>query len=392
VPDTQAEPPAHVPAAVRRGLAPRTVVVTAGRPPAQPDAPLNVPVVLASTFRAGGRIEYAREGSPTGEALEEAVAALEGGTAVAFGSGMAAVNAVLDLVPAGGVIVAPTHAYTGVAVRLTELAAADRLDVRRVDVTDTAAIEAACQGAALLWLESPTNPMLEVADIRAGAQAAHEAGAITLCDNTFATPLLQQPLSLGCDIVLHSATKFLGGHSDLLLGVCCAADPDLADRLRTRRVLLGAAPGALECYLALRGIRTLALRVDAAQRSARTLAERLVEHPAVARVRYPGLPGDPGHGRAAAQMAGPGAIIAFEPVGGAAAADRLCAATRLWVHATSLGGVESLLERRRRWPAEAADVPRSLIRLSVGIEDVEDLWADLAAALDAAAAGAATSR
>ena len=365
----------------RSGLAPASLVVAAGRPPAEPDAPLNPPVVLASTFHAGGRLEYAREATPTGEAFEEVVGVLEGGTAVAFASGMGAVNAVLDLVPAGGVVVAPSHAYTGVAVRLDELADAGRLVVRRVAMSDAAAIAAAVEGASLLWLESPTNPMMEIADIVAAASAARAAGVITLCDNTFATPLLQQPLALGCDIVLHSATKFLAGHSDVLLGVVVAADPDLAESLRGRRVLLGAAPGAFELYLALRGVRTLALRVQRGTESAQVLAERLAVHPAVAQVRYPGLPDDPGHALASSQMRGFGAMLSFDLAGSAAQADAVCEATRLWTHATSLGGVESLLERRRRWAREALDVPESLVRLSVGIEDVEDLWRDLDAAL-----------
>lgn len=366
------------------GLSPRTVAVTAGRPPAHPDAPLNPPVVLASAFRAGGRMEYARETAPTTEAFEEVVGALEGGAAVAFASGMAAANAVLDTVAPTAVVVAPEHAYTGVSVRLQELAAAGRIRLRRVPVADTEAVASAVDGAALLWLESPTNPMLEVADLAACCAAAWAAGATVVADNTFATPMLQRPLDHGADVVLHSATKFLGGHSDLLLGALVTRDVELAETLRSRRVLLGAAPGALECYLAVRGVRTLPLRIERAQDNARVLADRLRGHPAVARVRYPGLPDDPGHDRAARQMAGPGALVAIETVGDAPTADRLCAATRLWVHATSLGGVESLLERRRRWSAESPGVPETLVRLSVGVEDVEDLWADLSAALDAA--------
>lgn len=368
------------------GLSLRTVAVSAGRPGAEPDAPLNPPIVLASAFRAGGRMEYARETAPTTEAFEEVLGALEGGVAVAFASGMAAVIAVLDTLATGSVVVAPEHAYTGVSVRLQELAAAGRITLRRVPVADTAAVTSAVDGAALLWLESPTNPMLEVADIAACAAAGRSAGAVVVADNTFATPVLQRPLDLGADVVLHSATKYLGGHSDLLLGALVSRDPDLAESLRSRRVLLGASPGALECYLAVRGIRTLPLRIERAQENARVLAGRLAGHAAVSRVRYPGLPDDPGHSRAGRQMAGPGAIVAIETVGDAAVAERVCSGTRLWVHATSLGGVESLLERRRRWPAEAPGVPDTLLRLSVGVEDVEDLWADLSDALDRARA------
>jgi len=346
--------------------APDTVAVTAGRPAAVPDAPLNTPIVPASTLHAGGTWEYAREGAPTTSALEEAIGALEHGTAVVFSSGMAAANAVMDLVPPGGLVVAPTSAYTGVAVRLRELAEVERIRLVTVDVDDTAAVQAACSGAALLWLESPTNPLLQVADLPACIAAGHDAGVLVLVDNTFATPLLQQPLAMGADVVLHSVTKALSGHSDLLMGAIVCADPALAEQVRIRRVLLGAAPGAFDCYLALRGLRTLAVRIARAQDNARAITAHLSRHPAVSRVRYPGW----------------GTIAAIELTGGVPAAAQLSAEVRLWVHATSLGGVESLLERRRRWPLESAVVPEDLVRLSFGIENADDLWADLRAALD----------
>jgi cystathionine gamma-synthase len=345
-------------------LSPETVAVTAGRPRAAPDQPLNAPIVPASSFHAGGTMEYAREGAPTTAALEEALGALEHGTAVAFSSGMAAANAMMDLVPTGAVVVAPSAAYTGVAVRLRELDAAGRIVLRIVEADDTAAVTAACAGAHLLWLESPTNPLLQVADLPACIAAAHSAGALVLIDNTFATPILQTPLDLGADVVMHSVTKWISGHSDLLMGALVAREPALADRLCERRVLLGGAPSAFDCYLALRGLRTLALRVQRAEATARTICERLGEHPAVQRVRYPGFGG-----------------IASIDLADAAAADRLCASVALWTHATSLGGVESLLERRRRWPLESATVPEGLVRLSFGIEAAEDLWADLEQAL-----------
>lgn len=344
---------------------PDTVVVTAGRPPAQPDAPLSTPIVPASTFHAGGAWEYAREGAPTTAALEDAIGALEHGTAVVFASGMAAANAVMDLVPAGGLVVAPSAAYTGVAVRLRELAEIGRIRLAIVDVDDTTALREACAGAALLWLESPTNPLLQVADLPACIAVGHDAGALVLVDSTFATPMLQQPLTLGADIVLHSVTKALSGHSDLLLGAVACIDPELAEQLRTRRVLLGAAPSAFDCYLALRGLRTLAVRISRAQETARDLTVRLEGHPAISRVRYPGW----------------GTIASIEFTAGVPAAEHLCSSVRLWVHATSLGGVESLLERRRRWPRESPVVPEDLVRLSFGIEDADDLWTDLAAAL-----------
>jgi cystathionine gamma-synthase len=358
-----------------------TQLVHAGRPPADPGNPVNYPVELSSTYHAGGAVEYARDGTLGMRALEEAVGPLEGGEAVAFASGMAAANAILDLLPAGAIVVAAEFTYTGVAVRLRELDERGAITLRKVDIADTDAVIAAIDGADAVWVESPTNPMMEIADIPAISAAARAAKALVICDNTFATPLGQRPLDMGADIVLHSATKALGGHSDCLLGVVVTADPERATALRLRRTLLGAAPGALECYLVLRGLRTLSLRQARSQASARVIAERLAEHPAVERVRYPGLPDDPGHDRCARLMAGPGFMMAIDVTGGAATAQAVAESTRLWVHATSLGGVESLIERRRRWPAENPRVPEGLLRLSVGIEDPEDLWADLARAL-----------
>ena len=346
-------------------LSVETIAVSAGRPAAGPDQPLNTPIVPASAFHAGGSIEYAREAAPTTSALEAAIGALEHGTAIAFASGMAAANAVMDLVPPGAVVVAPSAAYTGVAVRLRELDGIGRISLRIVDADDTDGVRTACEGAHLLWLESPTNPLLQVADLPACISAAHASGALVLVDNTFATPILQTPLDLGADLVLHSVTKSLSGHSDLLLGAIVARDSERAEAVRIRRVLLGAAPSAFDCYLALRGIRTLALRVERAQANATELARRLDGHPVVARVRYPGF----------------GTIVAIETVGGASVADALCASVRVWTYATSLGGVESLLERRRRWPLESTTVPEGLVRLSVGIEGIEDLWVDLDRAL-----------
>ena len=359
------DPQAHADVA----LSIETVVVRAGRPPVVPGQPLNAPIVPASAFHAGGDIEYAREMAPTTTDFEQALGALEGGTAIAYSSGMAAANAMLDLVPMGGVVVAPSAAYTGVAVRLRELAAIGRIDLRIVEVDDTPAVAAACDGAALLWLESPTNPLMQVAELRRCIALAHTWDALVLVDNTFATPILQRPLADGADVVMHSVTKAISGHSDLLMGALVATEPDLAERLRIRRVLLGAAPSAFDCFLALRGLRTLALRVERGQASARDLTQRLADHPGVERVRYPGF----------------GTMAAIDVRGGADAADRLGAAVRVWTHATSLGGVESLLERRRRWPLESERVPDNLVRLSFGIESAEDLWTDLDAALRSAA-------
>lgn len=364
-----------------------TVAVTAGRPAPEAGAPLSVPPVLTSTYVAGGRLGYARNGNPTWTALEEAVGALEGGRALAFASGMAAVAAVLDPLPDGAVVVAPRHCYNVTLAMLADLRAQRNVEVRLVDIADTAATLEALDGATLLWAESPTNPMLEVADLPAVLAAARRRGVLSCVDNTFATPVNQRPLDAGADLVVHSGTKYLSGHSDVVLGAVVSADDDRHDAVLRHRTVRGAVPGPVEAWLVLRGIRTLHLRVERAQHNAGVLAQRLSEHPSVAAVRYPGLPSDPGHERAKAQMHGFGAMLGFEPVGGPAAAEAVCTRTRLWVHATSLGGVESTLERRRRWPEESTTVPESYIRASVGVEDVEDLWSDLDAAISAAAAG-----
>jgi cystathionine gamma-synthase len=336
-----------------------------------------VPPVFASSFRSGGEYEYARnEGTPTWAALEQVVGQLEGGTATAFASGMGAAAAVVDLLPAGSRVVVPADSYT--AVR--QLVAARGHAVEPRDTTDTDATLAAVDGAALLWLESPSNPLMDVADLPALCAGARAAGVLVAVDNTFATPLLQHPLELGADLVVHSGSKYIGGHADLLIGLAVTADEALAARVRHHRMLSGATPGGMEAFLALRGVRTMPLRVRQGQESAGVLAERLAEHPAVTRVRYPGLPTDPGHERAAAQMSGFGAMLSFEVAGGAAAADAVCATLRVIHAATSLGGVESTIERRAKLPGQE-HVPPSLLRLSVGCEHVEDLWSDLDTAL-----------
>ena len=347
-------------------LHPDTLAVIAGRPPHTPDQPMSVPVHLTSTYVAGGELEYGRYGNPTWTAFEETLGALEGGRCVAFASGMAAVAAVLDLVEPGGTVVAPRHSYTGTVAALQEREEQGRLRAVFVDITDTAAVAAACEGAAMVWFESPTNPALEVADIAAIARAAHEHGALVAVDNTFATPLLQRPLALGADVVVHSATKYISGHSDVLMGAVVAASDELADAAVHRRSLHGAIPAPLETFLALRGLRTLPVRLERAQATAQDLVRRLADHPALDEVRYPGF----------------GAIVSIVVRGGAEPADALVQRTRLWVHATSLGGVESTFERRRRWALEQPTIPEGLVRLSVGLEHVDDLHRDLVAALD----------
>ncbi len=368
------------------GLAAATLAVTAGRPPHEPGSSLNVPPVLSSTYAAGGPVSYARIANPTWTALEDVLAALEGpgSTALAFASGMAAITAVAELAPVGGLVVGQRVAYSGTRGQLARWAARGRIVLREV-AADADALMGAVDGAALVWLESPTNPTLEVVDIAAVAVAAHAAGALVVVDSTFATPLGQHALDLGADLVVHSATKYLAGHSDVLLGAVLTRDEALAFQIGQNRILGGAIPGPMEAWIALRGLRTFPLRFERSCASAAELARRCQGHPAVSRVRHLSLPDDPGHALASAQMGAFGAIVSVELAGGAQAAEAVAERTRVWVHATSLGGVESTLERRRRWPEESADVPEGLLRLSVGIEDVEDLWADLSAALDTVA-------
>jgi cystathionine gamma-synthase len=361
-----------------RAWHPETIAVAAGRDES-PGAPLNVPPTLVSAFRDGGPIAYSREGNPTWGAFEQAMGALEGGRAVAFASGQAAIAALISTLPVGGRVMAPDGCYLGTRALLKDLGNKGRLCLQLVDITDTRAVLTALPTTDMAWVESPTNPLLGVADLPAILQAASAAGVLTVVDNTFATPLVQQPLRWGATAVVHSVTKYIGGHSDLLMGAVVVATDDLYTTLAHQRSLQGAVPGAFEAYLALRGMRTLPVRLARQQATAQVLAERLAGHPAVTRVRYPGLSSDPFHGRARAQMQGFGAIVSFE-VANRQAAEELVASLRLIVPATSLGGVETTLERRNRWPGEEA-VPPALLRLSVGLEHPDDLWADLEQAL-----------
>lgn len=351
------------------GLAPASILVSAGRQPRVPGAGVNAPLELTSTYVADGPVSYARGGNPTWSAFEDALGALEGGSALVFSSGMAAIAAALSLAPEGAVIVAPIHAYNGTGAILESLEKAGRATVRRVDISDTTAVIEALRGAEVLWAESPTNPMLEVADLPRLFEAARAEGVLIVCDNTLATPLVQQPLSMGADVVVHSVTKYLAGHADVILGATVTADTDrghgFEGTLARYRLIHGAIAGPMETWLALRGLRTMHLRVERSSANAAELARRLKGHPAVQRMRYPGF----------------GSILAIEVHGGPEGAESVAAQVRLWTHATSLGGVESLIERRRRHPDEPATVPENLLRLSVGVEDIEDLWRDLAAAL-----------
>ena len=344
---------------------PETQAITAGRPDIGADAALNPPIVLTSTFHAGGPIGYGRYGNDTWNALEDAISALEGGQTLAFSSGMAAVSAVFSILPIGAPVVASNQGYSGVMTLLKTFHESGRLEVRFVDIVDTSSVIDAMKGAALVWIESPTNPCLDVAELKTLIGAAKKSGIGVAVDNTFATPLIQNPLAMGADIVMHSVTKFLSGHSDVLMGSLSTNDQALFKRLQDARSFSGSIPGPFESWLALRGLRTFPLRFAKSQENAKELVSRLSAHPKVSRVRYPGF----------------GAIISFEVAGTAEETQTVCESSTLISHATSLGGIESLWERRRRWPIESASVPEQLIRLSVGCEHVDDIWNDINAAL-----------
>ena len=353
---------------------PETWAIVGGRPAPNPGAPLNTPVVAASTYVLGGPRIYTRNEATAGwEAFEAMLGGLEGGHAVAFASGMAACAAVLGQLPSGAHLVLGEDCYQAVAGVAEMGVRRHRWRVERLPASDPRWLTRASQ-ADLLWLESPSNPLLEVADVAAICAAPRRAGTRVVIDNTLATPLLQRPLELGADVVVHSATKLIGGHSDLLLGAAVTADERQLHELQSARSLTGATPGMLECFLALRGARTLALRLGHAQASAERLAARLSEHPAVGRVRYPGF----------------GTMVSFE-LADAAAADRACRATRIIRHATSLGGVETTMERRSAHPGQE-HIPPGLIRLSTGCVHFDDLWQDLESALAHARSAPARNR
>jgi cystathionine gamma-synthase len=297
---------------------------------------------------------------------------------------MAAISAVFSLLPEGSVIVAANSGYQGTTTLLKKLHQSEKLKVRFVNLANTAETLAAIPGAQMLYLESPINPLLEVIDLPKIIAAGKEAGCGVAVDNTLATPLLQNPLALGADIVIHSVTKYLSGHSDLILGSLSTNDTALYNRLEQSRRYGGAIAGPFESWVALRGIRTFALRMQRSQENALELAKRLSSDARVVKVRYPGLPNDPYHQLAKSFMRGFGAMISFDVKGTVEQVDLMCNSSRLITNATSLGGVESIWERRRRWATESTLVPENLVRFSVGIENVDDLWADIDQALNSA--------
>jgi len=365
-------------------LATETKVVAAGRPEKKPDGALNPPIALNSTFHEGGPIGYARYGNETWSALEDAISVLEGGQTLIFSSGMAAISSAFSLLPESAVIIASHNGYQGTTTMLKKMHEAKRLEVRFVDLANTDAVLAVLPGAQMLYLESPTNPAIEVVDLPKVIAAGKAAGCWVAVDNTLATPMIQNPLALGADITLHSVTKYLSGHSDLLLGSVSTNDKALYSRLEQARRYGGAIAGPFEAWLALRGLRTFALRMQRSQENAMELANRLAKDPRVSKVRYPGLTTDPYHERAKSFMKGFGAMISFEVKATTAQIDQMCDFSKLITNATSLGGVESIWERRRRWATESHTIPENLIRFSVGIEDVNDLWADIQFAFTAA--------
>ncbi|BDG59251.1 trans-sulfuration enzyme family protein [Caldinitratiruptor microaerophilus] len=356
---------------------------------------VNVPVYLTSTYRqeAIGRhkgYEYSRTGNPTRAALEQLIAGLEGGSrGLAFGSGLAALTTILLLFQAGDHLILGDDVYGGTFRLQDKVFRRFGLEATRVDTTRPEAVAAAfTPRTRAVLVESPTNPLLKISDLRALAELAHARDALLIVDNTFMTPYFQRPLELGADVVWHSATKYLGGHSDVVLGLVVARDPALGERLAFLQNAAGAVPGPLDCYLVIRGIATLPLRMQAHEAGARRVASYLAAHPRVRRVYYPGLPDHPGREVHERQATGYGGMIAFD-VGSARAAERVVERVRLFYLAESLGGVESLIEVPSRMthgslPAEvreALGITDGLIRLSVGVEDPEDLVADLDQAL-----------
>jgi cystathionine beta-lyase/cystathionine gamma-synthase len=362
------------------------------------------PIVLSSTFAQDGPaqlkagFDYSRAGNPTRTALEQCMAALEGGRhAIAFGSGCAATTAVLMLLKSGDHVLLSDDVYGGTWRIFDKVLAQFGVEATTIDMRDPARVRAAFRPSTrLVWIETPSNPLLKVLDVAALAQVAGERGVPLAVDNTFATPVLQRPLDLGATFAVHSTTKYLNGHSDVVGGAVVTRDDALAERLHFVQKAVGAVPSPFDCYLVLRGLKTLAVRMKRHVESARMLAQWLAARPDVVRVLYPGLPGHEGHALAARQMSGPGGMISFELRGSAAQAAAFLRALRVFVCAESLGGVESLAEHpatmtHASLPAEARralGIGDGLIRLSVGLEAPDDLLADLEAGFAAAEAAA----
>lgn len=373
-----------------------TLAIHAGQHPDPVHGAVMQPIVLSSTFAQPEpgkplRYDYSRSGNPTREALEECLAALEGGKfGFAFASGCAAATTLLHTLKPGDHVVCGDDVYGGTYRLFARVLEPFNVQTSFVDLRDEAALRAAIRAETrMIWLETPTNPMLRLADIQVVSKVAKERGLRLVVDNTFASPILQSPLGLGADVVLHSTTKYINGHSDVVGGALITSDAELGQRLRFLQNAIGAVPSPMDCYLVLRGIKTLPLRMQRHVESATELARRLEQHPRVARVHYPGLPSHPQHELALRQMRGGGGIVTLEIAGGLATSSAFLKALRYFALAESLGGVESLAEH----PAimthasipeavrRASGITDGLVRLSVGIEHVEDLWKDLEQAL-----------
>ena len=375
-----------------------TLAVHAGAEP-DPHTGSVVPAIqMSTTFKQDGvgglrgGFEYGRSGNPTRGALEATIAALEGAIhGLAYASGLAATQNIFYLLEPGDRLLMSDDVYGGTWRLADKVWRRYGIETDAIDLRDLDAVAAAFAGETpprMVWIETPSNPLLKIVDIAAVARMAGEAGALTVVDNTFATPYLQRPLELGADVVLHSATKYLGGHSDVIGGLVATSSDELAERLRFHQNAAGAVPSPFDCFLVMRGLRTLAVRMERACANADALARWLADRPEVAAVHYPGLPNDPASDLVARQMRLPGAMLSIELHGGEARARALAGATRLFTLAESLGAVESLIEVPAPMThASVADsplaVPPSLVRLSAGIEAVEDLRADLEAAFDA---------
>jgi cystathionine gamma-synthase len=371
-------------------LHPATLAVHAGAEPDAETGAVAPPIHLATTFRhgpAGERIagyEYQREGNPTQDRLETAMSMLEGGeAALAFASGMAAISGILESMPARARVLIPDDCYSGLRFLAREFLPQRGVEAIAVDMADLDAVEAACApSVAVLWLETPSNPRMKISDIAALAAIAHRHGALLVSDNTFATPVLQRPLALGADVVMHSTTKYFGGHSDVLGGALVFAKRDATfEHVAHRRHITGAVLSPFSAWLTLRGCRSLPARMALHCNNARRLAEFLAAHPAIERVNYPGLATHAGHDVATRQMSDFGAMLSVELRGGREATLAAAGKLQLFTNATSLGGCESLVEHRASVEGPDPVSPQNLLRVSVGLEHVDDLIADWAQAL-----------
>ena len=370
-----------------------TRAIHVGQEPDAMTGAVNVPVFLTSTYaqESVGVVkfaDYARGDNPTRAALEQVLASLEEANhAIAFSSGLSAVDAILRTLSPGDRVLMSTDAYGGTYRMLTKVFGAWGLHTDIVDLSDISSARSSWRdGTKLVWVETPSNPFLRIVDIAAMAELAHDHGAKLVVDNTFATPYIQTPLTLGADVVIHSTTKYLGGHSDVIGGAVVTNDVDIAERVKFLQYAVGAIPGPLDCYLVMRGVRTLGVRMDRHQENAQRIVTMLDDRDDVARVWYPGLASHPNHEIAKSQMRGYGAMVSVELVGGAARARDFVERTRVFTLAESLGGVESLIEvpaamTHLSTSGSLLEVPDNLVRLSVGIEDVDDLLADLVQAL-----------